>query len=58
VRQDTVIDDPNARTDLVWYGIGWDVSLGRHWFMQLSGERTDGEQEKNDQAYFSTTYRF
>ena len=58
LRQDTAIAAPDIQTELVWYGIGWDVSLGRHWFLQLSGERTDGELEKNDQVYFSTTYRF
>jgi hypothetical protein len=58
LRQDTLIETPDMQTELVWYGIGCDVSLGRHWFLQLSGERTDGEQEKNDQVYLSTTYRF
>jgi len=58
LRQDNVIASPDVQARLVWYGLGWDVSLGRHWFMQLSGERTNGEQENNDQLYFSTTYRF
>jgi hypothetical protein len=58
LRQDNALATPDVQARLVWYGLGWDVSLGRHWFMQLSGERTDGEFEKNDQVYFSTTYRF
>jgi hypothetical protein len=58
LRQDTLSEAPRLQTALVWYGIGWDVSLGRHWFLQFSGERADGEMEKNDQFYFSTTYRF
>jgi hypothetical protein len=58
LRQDNAIATPDVQARLVWYGLGWDVSLGRHWFMQLSVERTDGELEKNDQLYFSTTYRF
>jgi hypothetical protein len=58
LREDTNLVDETLSQQLVWYGLAVDLSLGRHWFVQLSGERTEGRLEKNDQGYFSTTYRF
>jgi hypothetical protein len=58
LREDTNLIDEALSQQLIWYGLGVDLSVGRHWFVQLSGERTEGELEKNDQGYFSTTYRF
>jgi len=58
LREDTNLIDEALSQQLIWYGLAVDISLGRHWFVQLSGERTEGELEKNDQGYFSTTYRF
>ena len=58
VRDDTNLTDPDLGEQLTWYGLDLDLTPGRHWFMQLSVERTEGQLEKNDQAYVSTTYRF
>jgi hypothetical protein len=58
LRQDTVLLVPENENELLWYGMEMDFTVGRHWFLQISGERTEGELEQNDQGYFSTTYRF
>lgn len=43
---------------VTWFGADLDVSLGRHWYLILSAERTDGDLEQVDQLYTSLTYRF
>ena len=53
--RDTSLVDETLSQQLVWYGLAVDLSLGRHWFVQLSGERTEGELEKNDQGFVGYT---
>ncbi len=45
-------------TDLIWYGIDFDISFARHWFYLLSFEQTTGGVEDNRQLYTSINYRF
>lgn len=41
-----------------WYGAELDVNMGRHWYLSLSGERSEGGTDDNDQIYSSLSYRF
>jgi hypothetical protein len=50
--------DPSLDRSLTWGGIDLDVALGQRWYLLLSGERTQGDLEKNDQIYASVTWRF
>jgi hypothetical protein len=43
---------------LTWMHFGLDHSLGRHWYMSLSAERSKEGIEASDQYYLSTNYRF
>jgi len=46
------------RNDLHWISVDLDVRMTRTWVLLLSGERSDGEEEKNSQIYASALYRF
>jgi hypothetical protein len=41
-----------------WYGIDFNVLVGRNWFLILSWERYTGTFNDNDQGYAAVTYRF
>lgn len=43
-------------TQLGWYGLDIDVTLGRHWFFLVSMERTHGDGD-NEQVYTALSYR-
>jgi hypothetical protein len=43
---------------LHWYGLDVDFNLGRHWYLLISAERTDGDLEEIDQYYSTASYRF
>jgi len=58
VRDDRNLVNSQMDDRLTWMGLDLDFSLHRHWFLNLSGERTEGELEKNDQFYVSMSYRF
>ena len=58
LREDSNLVDPTLDNRLVWYGLETDFNIGRHWFVQLSSERTTGDNVENDQSYLSMTYRF
>jgi len=56
-------DDTNLRTipltDTVdWYGFDLDIALGRHWYILLEAERTDGAVDQVNQYYSTASYRF
>jgi len=50
--------DPAAETQLVWYGVELDFNIGKHWFLMVSGERTQSDTEEYDQSFLAVTYRF
>ena len=41
-----------------WFGADADVGLARSWYLLLSGSRTTGGGEGNDQLYATLSYRF
>lgn len=41
-----------------WYALDLDAPIGRHWFLSLSADRSDGDYEAIDQIYLTTSYRF
>jgi hypothetical protein len=43
VRDETLKRALPVDATLTWYGLDLEVSLGRHWFLYLSAEHTDGE---------------
>lgn len=49
--------NPNGNT-LSWLNLALDYSLGRHWYLSMSTERSDDGVQANDQYYATTTYRF
>ncbi|MEO6209471.1 MAG: hypothetical protein ABIQ10_05015 [Gemmatimonadaceae bacterium] len=49
-------DSPAA--SVRWIGVDADVGLARSWYLLLSGSRTSGGGEGNDQLYFTLSYRF
>ena len=58
LRDETLLRAIPVEGTLVWYGLDLEVALGRHWYLYLSGERTDGEVEEYDQIYTTVSYRF
>jgi len=44
--------------NLTWYGVDIDVTLGRHWYLLLAGERTDGDFEDDQQFYSTLSFQF
>lgn len=57
-RDETNELDPTPRERLTWTSVNVDYSLGRHWYLALSGERSERSSEANDQVYVTTNYRF
>jgi hypothetical protein len=49
--------NPDGNT-LGWMSFSLDYSLGRHWYLSMSTERSDDGVQANDQYYATTTYRF
>lgn len=45
-------------TQLGWYGVDLDVTLGRHWLYLVSVERNEGDDEGSWQLYTALSYRF
>ena len=41
-----------------WIDLEVDVILGRHWYLLLSGEQYQGDDEDNDQYYAALSWRF
>ncbi|MBP7149514.1 MAG: hypothetical protein KBD01_18455 [Acidobacteria bacterium] len=58
VRDETARREGVLAGRVSWYGLDFDVLLGRRWFFLLSAERTSGDTEDNDQAYTALSYRF
>ncbi len=52
----TALDVPE--TQLLWYGLNFDIAFGRHWLYLLSFEQTTGGIEDNRQLFTSFSYRF
>ena len=45
-------------SNLTWYGVDLDLTLGRHWYLLIAGERTDGDFEQDQQLYTALSYQF
>ncbi len=43
---------------LTWFGVDFDLTLGRQWFFMMSAERNSGDEEENEQLYTALTFRF
>lgn len=48
----------NPSANVRWLGVDADVGLARAWYLLLSGSRTTGGGEGNDQLYATLSYRF
>jgi hypothetical protein len=44
--------------DLRWTALDLDARVSRSWYMLLSGERSEGDTEENQQGHASAVYRF
>ena len=54
-------DNPAAGTNIrkfTWYGLDFDVSLARAWFMSFSAQRENGPDGNTNQFYGGLTWRF
>ena len=54
-------DNPAAGTNIrkfTWYGLDFDVSLARAWFMSFSAQRENGPDGNTNQFYGGITWRF
>jgi len=58
LREETGLSLALQDSRLTWYGAELDVNLGRHVYLSVSGERSEGAAEDNDQIYSSLSYRF
>ncbi|HEU4401238.1 MAG TPA: hypothetical protein VFT43_03965, partial [Candidatus Polarisedimenticolia bacterium] len=56
--EETNLTDSSLDRSTTWTGLDLDLLLARRWFLLLSTETNRGDQESNDQAYASLTYRF
>ena len=50
--------DPLLGERLTWTGVDLSVSLGRHWYMNVSAEANRGRSEDHETIYSGTYYRF
>lgn len=57
LRDETSRDGAASRTLTRWYGLNLDVGIARSIYLLLSGERTRGDLEKNDQYDLSVSYQ-
>ncbi len=57
-RRETGLLSTVPETQLLWYGINFDIAFGRHWLYLLSFEQTTGGIEDNRQLFTSFSYRF
>jgi hypothetical protein len=53
-----IVPTGDLATSVRWLGIDADVGLARSWYLLLSGTRTSGGGEGNDQLYTTLSYRF
>lgn len=58
LRDETNLFDASLDDQVVWFGAEIDVLVGAGWYFSISLERSDGDNERIDQAYTSLTYRF
>jgi hypothetical protein len=58
VRDEDDLVGTTSGQSLHWYGAGAELNLGRHWYLSVSLERTDGDLDEVDQLYTMLTYRF
>jgi hypothetical protein len=58
VRDEVNLVDPSFTGQLTWYGLDFDLLLGRRWLLMTSLERSQSDLEANDQIYSSLSYRF
>jgi len=58
LREDLNLNRTLANNSVNWYGLDLDFSLGRHWYLLLDVERTQGDFEDTDQFYSTLSYRF
>jgi hypothetical protein len=58
LRQETGLLSTVAETQLIWYGVNFDIAFARHWLYLLSFEQTTGGIEDNRQLFTSFSYRF
>jgi len=58
LRAETSKIDNGPDTQVGWYGIDIDVSLGQHWLYLLSLEKTEGDDVGDFQLYSGLSYRF
>jgi hypothetical protein len=58
VRDEESLSNSAFDDTMTWYGLDFDFSLGRRWYLLLSAEHTSGDFEELDQLYTSLTYRF
>jgi hypothetical protein len=56
--QETNLVDAAFDRTTDWYDLDLDLLLGRSWYWLFSGERNEGDVEKNDQLYTALSYRF
>jgi hypothetical protein len=54
----TALPADSGLTHIRWYGIDADIGLGRSWYLLVSGTRTRGGFESNDQLFTSLSLRF
>jgi hypothetical protein len=58
VRDETDPSLPSGGNDLRWTALDLDVRLSRGWYALVSGERSDGDVERNASVHGSIVYRF
>jgi hypothetical protein len=58
VRDETDPRLPNGGNDLRWASLDLDVRLSPGWYALVSGERSDGDVERNTSVHGSIVYRF
>ena len=55
---DPTLGAVSPTTYVRWLGVDASIGISRSWFLILSGMRTEGGIESNDQLYASLSYRF
>jgi hypothetical protein len=58
VRDEVNLVDPASTGRLNWYGLDFDLILGRRWLFMTLLERSQSDLEANTQIYSSISYRF
>jgi hypothetical protein len=57
-RDEASVDHPGDTYMLTWTSLAIDYSLNRQIYLSLSGEHSNGEVDRTDQVFATTSYRF